>query len=79
MVVRVRPFNDRELDEGAKDVVYMDENKNECTIISDKPRKMASGDATPRQSTTFSFDRCYLADTSTEIIYDEIPYYLVQV
>ena len=63
-----------------QDIVYVDELNNECTILAPKPSKMyAQTGGNPNKSITFSFDRCYNANTNTAGIYNEIPYSLVQV
>ncbi len=80
VVVRVRPLSMREIKADAKDIVYMDEINNECTILVPKPSKayQQSG-GNPNKSITFSYDRCYNAAATTGHIYNEIPYSLVQV
>ncbi len=58
----------------------MDDINNECTIMVPKPSKAyAQNGGNPHKSVTFSYDRCYDTRTTTAIIYDEIPYALVQV
>ncbi|XP_023331718.1 kinesin-like protein KIF17 [Eurytemora carolleeae] len=75
VVVRTRPLNVREIKEEAKDILYMDEINNECTLLC-PPAKQQNGSA--RKSVTFVFDRVYNASTTTAQIYNEIPYSLVQ-
>ncbi len=58
----------------------MDEINNECTILVPKTPKMyANTGGSPNKSITFSFDRCYNANATTGMLYNEIPYSLVQV
>ncbi|TRY60979.1 hypothetical protein TCAL_05689 [Tigriopus californicus] len=79
VVVRVRPLNFREIKENAKDIVYMDEINNECTILMPKPSKMIQQNGgSSHKSITFSYDRCYNANATTSQLYNEIPYSLVQ-
>lgn len=80
VVVRTRPLNVNEIRNNSKDVVYMDEINNECTILVPKPRKAmaAASGGNPNKSVTFSFDRCYNGTTNSAQIYNEIPYSLVQ-
>ena len=80
MVVRARPLNIKEIKEDSRDVLFMDEINNECTILVPKSRKtMAAQGGNPNKSVTFSFDRCYNNKTTTAQMYNEIPYSLVQV
>ena len=58
----------------------MDEINNECTIMVKKPTKQyQQSGGNPNKSITFAFDRCYSANATTSMIYNEIPYSLVQV
>ena len=58
----------------------MNEEDNECTILVPKSAKtLQQNGGNPHKSLTFSFDRCYGANTTTAEIYNEIPYSLVQV
>ena len=87
-----RPLNIREIKEEAKDIVYIDEINQECTLLC--PPGKQNGSA--RKSITFVFDRyvrrylclsdyqmekfrCYNTLTNTAQVYNEIPYSLVQV
>ena len=80
VVVRARPLNIKEIKEDSRDVLFMDEINNECTILVPKSRKtMAAQGGNPNKSVTFSFDRCYNNKTTTAQMYNEIPYSLVQV
>ena len=80
MVIRARPLNIKEIKEDSRDVLFMDEINNECTILVPKTRKtMAAQGGNPNKSVTFSFDRCYNNKTTTAQMYNEIPYSLVQV
>ena len=79
-LVRARPLNIKEIKEDSRDVLFMDEINNECTILVPKTRKtMAAQGGNPNKSVTFSFDRCYNNKTTTAQMYNEIPYSLVQV
>ena len=80
VVIRARPLNIKEIKEDSRDVLFMDEINNECTILVPKTRKtMAAQGGNPNKSVTFSFDRCYNNKTTTAQMYNEIPYSLVQV
>ncbi|THC93199.1 hypothetical protein EYZ11_007326 [Aspergillus tanneri] len=62
VVVRVRPFNGREIDRGAKCIVQM---KASQTVLTpppgaiDKSRKAAGGKGAVEEPKTFAFDRSY--------------------
>lgn len=60
VVVRARPMSMREIKEYSKDIVYMNEDVNECTVVVPKPSKayQQSG-GNPNKSITFSFDRYF--------------------
>ena len=53
VVVRTRPLNIREIKEEAKDIVFIDEINQECTMLC--PPGKQNGSA--RKSITFVFDR----------------------
>ena len=53
MVVRTRPLNIREIKQEAKDIVFIDEINQECTMLC--PPGKQNGSA--RKSITFVFDR----------------------
>ena len=40
VVARVRPLNVREIKSNARDIAYVDEEHNECTVLVPKPTKM---------------------------------------
>lgn len=71
VVVRCRPLNDRERALGSKMVMYMDMHRCQCFI--EKPRAV---DEPPKQ---FTFDGTYFIDQTTEQMYNEIAYPLVEV
>uniref|UniRef100_T1JLH8 Kinesin-like protein n=1 Tax=Strigamia maritima TaxID=126957 RepID=T1JLH8_STRMM len=68
VIVRCRPLNKREKDMNCKVVVSMD--KNDCTIINP-----SDPNAPPK---CFTFDGVYGLDSTTEQIYNEIAYPLVE-
>lgn len=70
VIVRVRPLNDREKSLKCKDVVYIDINRGQCSITH--PTK----DKDP--SKIFFFDGAYGTDSTTEQIYADIVYPLVE-
>ncbi|XP_077979218.1 osmotic avoidance abnormal protein 3-like isoform X2 [Glandiceps talaboti] len=68
VIVRCRPLNERELNMKCKTVMKMDGNKGQCAIVkpnSNDPPKM------------FTFDGAYYIDSTTEAIYNDIAYPLV--
>ncbi|XP_078463966.1 kinesin-like protein KIF17 isoform X3 [Lampetra planeri] len=69
VVVRCRPTNEREKNLGCKVVVSMDTVRGQCFI-----QKPGSGDE-PKQ---FTFDGTYFIESSTEQIYNDIAYPLVE-
>ncbi|XP_032818047.2 kinesin-like protein KIF17 isoform X3 [Petromyzon marinus] len=69
VVVRCRPTNEREKNLGCKVVVSMDTARGQCFI-----QKPGSGDE-PKQ---FTFDGTYFIESSTEQIYNDIAYPLVE-
>lgn len=74
VVVRARPLNVREIKNNEKDILYMDEINNECTILCGDNRSQGNA----AKSVTFVFDRVYNGNTTTAELYNEIPYSLTQ-
>ncbi|XP_071350143.1 kinesin-like protein KIF17 isoform X2 [Trachinotus anak] len=70
VVVRCRPLNDRENALGSKTVMSMDLHRCQCFI--EKPGAM---DEPPKQ---FTFDGTYFIDQTTEQMYNETAYALVE-
>lgn len=71
VVVRCRPLNDREKALGSKMVLSMDLHRCQCFI--EKPG------AVDEPAKQFTFDGTYFIDQSTEQMYNEIAYPLVEV
>ncbi|XP_077867468.1 osmotic avoidance abnormal protein 3-like isoform X1 [Saccoglossus kowalevskii] len=68
VIVRCRPLNERENNLKCSTVVKMDSSKGSCSLIKPKshdPPKM------------FTFDGAYYVDSTTETIYNDIAYPLV--
>uniref|UniRef100_A0A3B4V3N8 Kinesin-like protein n=1 Tax=Seriola dumerili TaxID=41447 RepID=A0A3B4V3N8_SERDU len=70
VVVRCRPLNDREKALGSKMVLSMDLRRCQCFI-----EKPGAVDEPPKQ---FTFDGTYFIDQTTEQMYNEIAYALVE-
>ncbi|XP_077385505.1 kinesin-like protein KIF17 isoform X2 [Festucalex cinctus] len=70
VVVRCRPLNDREKALGSKMVLAMDLQRSQCFI-----KKPTSADEPPKQ---FTFDGTYFTDQTTEQMYNESAYSLVE-
>ncbi|XP_061543979.1 kinesin-like protein KIF17 [Phycodurus eques] len=70
VVVRYRPLNDKEKALGSKMALTMDPQRCQCFI-----KKPASADEPPKQ---FTFDGTYFTDQTTERIYNESAYPLVE-
>lgn len=71
VVVRCRPLNDREKALCSQMVLAMDQHRCQCFI-----EKPGAADEPPKQ---FTFDGTYFIDQSTEQMYNEIAYPLVEV
>jgi len=71
VIVRCRPINTREKDLKCKCVVSMNGAKGQCSIVNPADEK-----APPK---TFTFDGAYFVDSTTENIYADIAYPLVEV
>lgn len=71
VVVRCRPLNDREKALGSKMVLSMDLHRCQCFLV-----KTGVVDEPPKQ---FTFDGTYFIDQTTEQMYNEIAYPLVEV
>jgi len=71
VIVRCRPLNSREKNLNCKVVVDMQEERGICTIRKPGSRE----DQTPKQ---FTFDGAYYMDSTTEQIYNDIAYPLVE-
>lgn len=71
VVVRCRPLNDREKALCSKVVLSMDLHRCQCFI-----EKPGAVDEPPKQ---FTFDGTYFVDQTTEQMYNEIAYPLVEV
>ncbi|XP_046678196.1 osmotic avoidance abnormal protein 3 isoform X6 [Homalodisca vitripennis] len=70
VIVRCRPMNSREIQMKSKNVVLMDSERCTCSLIN--PRDSS---APPK---TFTFDGVYYINSTTEQIYNEIAYPLVE-
>ncbi|OXA50554.1 Osmotic avoidance abnormal protein 3 [Folsomia candida] len=70
VVVRCRPMNNREKDLHSKSVVYMDSSLCQCSIVN-------PGDASAPPK-TFSFDGVYFTESTTEALYNDVAYPLVE-
>ncbi|CAM9310383.1 unnamed protein product [Lampetra planeri] len=70
VVVRCRPLNDREKALGSKMALSMDLQRCQCFI-----EKPSAADEPPKQ---FTFDGTYFIDQTTEQMYNEIAYPLVE-
>ncbi|XP_045885365.1 kinesin-like protein KIF17 isoform X4 [Micropterus dolomieu] len=70
VVVRCRPLNDREKALCSKMVLFMDLHRCQCFI-----EKPGAADEPPKQ---FTFDGTYFIDQTTEQMYNEIAYPLVE-
>ncbi|XP_077429734.1 kinesin-like protein KIF17 isoform X2 [Vanacampus margaritifer] len=70
VVVRCRPLNDRETVAGSKMVLTMDLQRCQCFI-----KKPTLADEPPKQ---FTFDGTYFTDQTTEQMYNESAYPLVE-
>ena len=71
VIVRCRPMNTREKDLKCETVVSMDSKRGQCSILNPGDKK-----APPKN---FTFDGAYFTDSTTEAIYNEIAYPLVEV
>lgn len=71
VIVRCRPLNDRERQLSSKVVVHMDSARGQCFI-----QNPAAEEDPPKQ---FTFDGAYYVTHTTEQIYNEIAYPLVEV
>ena len=71
VIVRCRPINSREKDLKCKCVVSMDSARGQCSIVNPADDK-----APPKN---FTFDGAYFVDSTTENIYADIAYPLVEV
>ena len=71
VVVRCRPMNKREIDMKCLPVINIDERIGQCLIKNPTEKK-----APPK---TFTFDGAYGVDSTTEQIYADIGYALVEV
>ena len=71
VIVRCRPINTREKDLKCKCVVSMDGARGQCSITN------PSDDKAPPKN--FTFDGAYFVDSTTESIYADIAYPLVEV
>lgn len=71
VIVRCRPMNNREKDLKCAVVINMDSKIGQCTIVNPNDKK-----APPKQ---FTFDGAYFLDSTTEQIYADIAYPLVEV
>ena len=49
VVARVRPLNVREIKSNARDIAYVDEVNNECTVLIPKPSKMIAQVTKPKK------------------------------
>ncbi|ELU17379.1 hypothetical protein CAPTEDRAFT_151173 [Capitella teleta] len=70
VIVRSRPMNERERDLKCKEVVTIDTKIGQCSM-----RNPADSKAPPK---TFTFDGAYGSDSTTETIYADIGYPLVE-
>ena len=71
VIVRCRPMNTREKDLNCKCCVTMKESTAHCSI-----QNLSDPKAPPK---AFTFDGSYFVDSTTENIYNEIAYPLVEV
>ena len=71
VIVRCRPMNSREKDLKCGEVVSMDNARGTCSIKNPNDAK-----APPKN---FTFDGAYFTDSTTEQIYADIGYNLVEV
>ena len=71
VIVRCRPMNTREKDLRCKEVVSMCSGRGQCSIQNPNDSK-----SPPK---TFTFDGAYFVDSTTEQIYADIGYPLVEV
>lgn len=71
VIVRCRPMNEREKNLKCKPCVTMESKRGQCTIKNPGDPK-----APPKM---FTFDGAYYTDSTTENIYNEIAYPLVEV
>ena len=71
VIVRCRPMNKREKDLNCKSCVNMDSKIGQCTLTNLSEKK-----APPK---SFTFDGAYFTDSTTEQIYADIGYPLVEV
>lgn len=71
VVVRCRPPNKREHSEGADNIITIDNTSGQCSIVNPGDLK-----APPK---TFTFDGAYGSGSTTESIYSEIVFPLVEV
>ena len=71
VVVRCRPMNKREKDLKCTDVIKIDNKVAQCTIRNPNDKK-----APPK---SFTFDGSYGTDSTTEQIYADVGYDLVEV
>lgn len=71
VVVRCRPLNDREKALCSKMVLSVDPHRCQCFI-----EKPGAADEPPKQ---FTFDGTYFIDQTTEQMYNEIAYPLIEV
>ncbi|XP_039286723.1 osmotic avoidance abnormal protein 3 isoform X2 [Nilaparvata lugens] len=70
VIVRCRPMNSRELSLNCKNVVLMDSERCTCSLVN--PNDCS---APPK---VFTFDGVYYIDSTTEQIYNEIAYPLIE-
>ncbi|XP_054274997.1 osmotic avoidance abnormal protein 3-like [Macrosteles quadrilineatus] len=70
VIVRCRPMNTREMQLKCKNVVLMDSERCTCSLINPN-----DSSAPPK---TFTFDGVYYINSTTEQIYNEIAYPLVE-
>lgn len=70
VIVRCRPMNTREKDLKSKPCVFMEEKLSQCSIVN-----VNDPSALPK---TFTFDGAYHTNSTTEQIYNEIAYPLVE-
>lgn len=71
VIVRCRPMNTREKDLNCECVVSMDGKIGQCSIKNPNDKK-----APPK---SFTFDGAFFIDSTTEQIYNDIGYPLVEV
>jgi kinesin family protein 3/17 len=71
VIVRCRPMNDRENNLNCKMVLDIDSSLGQCNI-----RNPTDAKAPPKK---FTFDGAYDTDSTTETIYADIAYPLVEV